>query len=525
MGMMDNVKNIAAVLQSKTPEELSGAGINDYEWTIPESLPDDNLSPVEPFQAECIPDSLSPWLTDIAYRMQCPLEFVAVGAIVELSVVIGAGCAIRPKQNDDWSIIPNLWGGVVGRPSMLKTPSLAEVMKPLSSLECDAKKQNDEEKRFFDAKMERYKAQREALKQEMLNAAKGKGKRDISEIEMELASMNPPEEMPRRRFKTNDSTTEKLGELLNENPRGILVFRDELMGLLASLDREDRQSDRAFYLEGWNGSQGFTTDRIGRGTIDVGNVCLSVLGGIQPSKLTAYLLQSAAGLNNDGLMQRFQLLVYPDEPKAWELIDKKPDKDAKQKAYQVFKTLADMDFVKMGAIQEADERPYFRFSNEAQLIYFEWLTGLESKIRQEENPLLAEHLAKFRSLVPSLALIFHLANGQVGMVSVTSVAMACDWADFLEKHARRIYGLIADTKLKSAFMLAKKIEQGKVTDGFSVRDIYRNGWHLLDDKERVKGACDELVDAGWIIEKRIPAGNRLRLQEVYFINPKVKKIS
>ena len=36
----------------------------------------------------------------------------------------------------------------------------------------------------------------------------------------------------RRRYLTNDSTVEKLGELLNQNPNGVLCYRDELTGLL-----------------------------------------------------------------------------------------------------------------------------------------------------------------------------------------------------------------------------------------------------------------------------------------------------
>ena len=174
---------------------------------------------------------------------------------------------------------------------------------------------------------------------------------------MLLAALEPAQEPCRRRFKTNDTTVEKLGELLNENPRGILVFRDELTGLLSSWDREDRQSDRAFFLEGWNGTQSFTTDRIGRGTVDVGNVCISILGGIQPSKITPYLMQSAGSLTNDGMIQRFQLLVYPDEPKSWQLVDEKPNKTARDQAYSVFKTLAEMDFLALGAMQEGSERP------------------------------------------------------------------------------------------------------------------------------------------------------------------------
>jgi hypothetical protein len=52
---------------------------------------------------------------------------------------------------------------------------------------------------------------------------------------------------------------------MNENPRGLLLIRDELPGFLAHMESEDHQSERAFYLEAFNGDGQFTYDRIGRG--------------------------------------------------------------------------------------------------------------------------------------------------------------------------------------------------------------------------------------------------------------------
>ena len=151
----------------------------------------------------------------------------------------------------------------------------------------------------------------------MLSAAKGKknARLDMGAAKHALKNLKVPEVPVWRRYRTNDTTVEKLGELLKENPRGILIFRDELIGLLAALDREDRKSDRGFYLEAWNGYGNYHYDRIGRGTVSIENCCVSILGGIQPSKLLAYLHQARDALGNDGLLQRFQLLVYPDEPK------------------------------------------------------------------------------------------------------------------------------------------------------------------------------------------------------------------
>ncbi|WP_246744232.1 DUF3987 domain-containing protein, partial [Bartonella grahamii] len=44
------------------------------------------------------------------------------------------------------------------------------------------------------------------------------------------------------RFIVNDVTVEKLGELLKENPRGLLMVRDELAGFLANMERKEYQT-------------------------------------------------------------------------------------------------------------------------------------------------------------------------------------------------------------------------------------------------------------------------------------------
>lgn len=57
-----------------------------------------------------------------------------------------------------------------------------------------------------------------------------------------------------KRFMVNDTTTEKMVVIHKDNPNGILVYREELMGLFCSLNKKGREEDRAFYLQSWNGS-------------------------------------------------------------------------------------------------------------------------------------------------------------------------------------------------------------------------------------------------------------------------------
>jgi Protein of unknown function (DUF3987) len=66
--------------------------------------------------------------------MQIPPDFSAAALFVILGSLMGRKLGIYPKQKDNWIVVPNLWGAVIGRPSLLKSPAIAEVMKPLERL-------------------------------------------------------------------------------------------------------------------------------------------------------------------------------------------------------------------------------------------------------------------------------------------------------------------------------------------------------------------------------------------------------
>jgi hypothetical protein len=140
-----------------------------------------------------IPAPLRACLADIAHRMQCPIDFVAAAFVVMASILIGAGCAIKPKRYDDWLVIPNLWGGVIARPSMLKTPSLVAALKPLVRLEIAAKEKHDDTIRGYEAAMMMHGAKKKVLEAGMLNAARGKGdkERDFEKEYAEGAAVAP----------------------------------------------------------------------------------------------------------------------------------------------------------------------------------------------------------------------------------------------------------------------------------------------------------------------------------------------
>src|SRR5215471_9930822 len=176
----------------------------------------------------------------------------------------------------------------------------------------------------------------------------------------------------------NDTTVEKLGELLNQNPNGLLLFRDELSGFLRLMERPGHENDRSFYCEAWNGSGAYIYDRLGRGTLRIEAACVSILGGIQPGPLYAYLQETFAGGGDDGLIQRFQLAVFPDPLPRWRHVDRWPDADARQ--------LAALDPATIEAEElTPEERPFLRFAPDAQEVFDAWRAELEAKLRADDD--------------------------------------------------------------------------------------------------------------------------------------------
>jgi putative DNA primase/helicase len=309
------------------------------EWPEPKPLPS-GLAPVEQFSSEFLPEALAPWVGDIANRLQCPPDYVAVAALTSLGAVIGRRVGIKPQAKTDWIEIPNLWGCFIGRPGMLKSPAMTEALKPLHHLEAESAKENEVAQQAYAVGLDAYKLRRQvkaSLEKEAL-------KRDPKTKEIAFELGDEPKQPPQIRYCTNDSSYEKLGELLIDNPAGILLERDELVSLLKHLDRDDQSVARGFYLSGWSGQQGYSFDRIVRGHLHIEAICVSVLGNTQPVRIAEYVRRANyGGAGGDGLMQRFGLLVWPDAPADWTNVDEYPNRAARERAWQIFERVSKID--------------------------------------------------------------------------------------------------------------------------------------------------------------------------------------
>jgi putative DNA primase/helicase len=479
-------------------------------WPPPEPLGAE-LPPVPEFDPELLPASLQALVVDVADRMQVPVDFPAVTVMATLSGVCGRRAVMLPKERDDtWAIVPNLWGAIIGPPGVMKSPVISAMTEPLRTIE-------REWRQGYDAALNEHKEEEERLKldlavwTETYKRAR-KANREAPE-RPSTVGLKPPRQ---RRLWTTDATCEKLHELLGDNPSGITVLRDELAGWLAGLDRQGRETDRSFFLECWNGDNSFTMDRIGRGSITVEHCCVSIFGGIQPARMRSYFASTMRdGSDDDGLIQRFQLLVWPDIRADWEYRDCPQNLQAKQAVEVLFRRIASFD---------AESQLRFRFDHAGQVLFREWYTTLERQClrRADEHPLIQSHLAKYRSLMPSLALLLALADGETSLVSLRHAQHAADWCDYLESHARRVYAAQIGPRQQAAIALSRKLKSGWKSEArlFSLRDVYRNQWAGLSTRSEVRAALVLLEEANWVM--RAPASLATgRPSEIYLINPQV----
>lgn len=443
---------------------------------------------------ELLPEALRGFVRDTADRTQCPPDFVAVALVVATGALVGRKFTIHPKQRDDWEVVPNQWGCIIGRPSAMKSPALRQALRPLTALEAEEREKHGQA-------MNKYKVACDIQELER-KASKAKAKTLIADgTELgrkaaltELANcVNDIPKPTQRRLVINDATVEKAGELLNQNKNGLLLVRDELAGWLAFLQDEDGAVARAFYLECFEGSGQFTYDRIGRGTIFIESCCLSVIGGIQPSRIIPLVRSAVTGEFDDGLIQRLQIAVWPDDICDWQLVDRWPNQAARERVESVFRELDQIP---------DDPRHALRFTAEAQELFNVWYTDHMQELRRNDvHPALQAHFMKMPQTIVGLALLFELIGGGRESVGVEATTRALGWANYLKSHAGRLYGAAINAPVMGAQLILER--KGRLPEPFTPREIVRKGWAGLGSIESVNDALTILSEHHLVISYEV----------------------
>ncbi|MCA8941636.1 MAG: DUF3987 domain-containing protein [Planctomycetes bacterium] len=500
LDMLDRAVSMYPDLREHRPA-IESAVRGDDEWPEPLSLDDlEELRPVPQPPLHALPSEIRPWLKDAAGRIGCPIEFMIVADVVARSSLAARWVAIQPKRLDDWKVVPNLWGCIVGTPGAMKSPAFTEALRFVQEFEDAAGPENQDAREKHAHRLEvakQVRAVNSATIKEQL--AEGKPPAVVSsDSSLVVAEPEPPAQT---RFVTNDPTIESLQCIVNDN-RSVLLFRDELVGWIASLGKKGQEHARSAYLEMWSGNQKSSVDRLSRGHQRVeGSV--AVLGGIQPDPLRRHLADVArTPAGDDGMLQRFQAVVWP----SWKVrkgVDRAPDVGALDRAREAYQhTKAPPAEV----VAHGDRPHVVKFDAAAQDRFDQWFDEIHEELARPMPERVESAVSKQRSFVPSLALLNWLADGAPASgVGLSHIENAIELGRFFFRHALRVLH-VEDPVARDALRVEDKIREredrlGKVTK----REIAR--W-LNSDNTRASAVVELLVERRLLLPESKPTTSK-----------------
>jgi Protein of unknown function (DUF3987) len=271
-----------------------------HDWDDPDwSLLDTQRGSLPDFPLEV----LSPQLQEVIRRTSkgagVTHAHVAVPLLGISSGLIGYSRRLRATAS--WVQPATCWTALVGYSGTGKTPGHNVTRRAAKEVEQLRKKDEEKRKRDHETKKLAAKAAYDNWKQEVQEATDA----GLPPPDMPETAVDPGKYVPVRLI-VNDGTIERLAELLQARPHGIVLVRDELAALFMNMSRYSGGQDDEFWLESWNGEP-HTVERMGR-MLSVDHLLIGVVGGMQPDKLVA----SFKG-DHDGKYARV-LFAWPDEP-------------------------------------------------------------------------------------------------------------------------------------------------------------------------------------------------------------------
>ncbi|MBV5311442.1 YfjI family protein [Chromatium okenii] len=475
-------------------------------WKPPQPL---SVEKVATFEPELLPDPISQWVMEASANYSTPPDFAMAGIVVALSTVLGTKVAVFPKKKDKWYEYPHLWGVVIANPGSNKSSPVADAVSfihPLQDQE-DVKykpmeKQYNSNKITHESSLiaakENHKA---AMKKGDLNTAA------IEKAKIDLLVTQEPKKPDQKRYIVNDSTIEKTFEICMENPQGVLYYNDELATTLDSFKKPGREDSRTSIIEAWNGkSVNKRIDRISRGSNVIKKLCISLLGTIQPEVYVGYIGSSA-----DGLVQRFQFAVYPNPMSTFNWVDNLISSTLLDEVAKVFNRL---DHYKPPLHWYPNDIFGLHFSPEAQITFQEWFVALKNRVLNMSNDeqkvrSFIDHLNKYTSLCPKLALLFQfIVDDRAQMISQTCLLRAIATCEYLESHARKIYGVDQQGQQNvSALALLREIKEHEIDD-MTVAELLKKNWKHLNKKSLISNALKKLEELNWLKVVEVGTGGR-----------------
>lgn len=422
------------------------------------------LPAVPPFPLHVLPEAPRRLARCASQSICCPVDLVAVSMLAAASGIIGQGVRLRIKGS--YFVSASIYAALVGGPSLGKSPAIGVALSPLRLISETLHAQWKAELQTWEATDKKERGERPVL----------------------------------ARIMTTDPTTEALGPILADNPRGITVSPDEMTKWILGMDqyKGGKGGDRPFYLSAWGGEAVYI-DRAKhmKEPIVVPRPFLTVIGGMTPDMLST--LPEGKG-REDGFLARL-LFSFPDRiPRKYEDVGI-PDE-----------LLDDWRSVGLALwrreMRDDGDKPASQIVKLTDEAAAEWATWCTEHYREQETDDFPESLegpwGKLESYAARLALILHLLDlasdplrppTDLPDVPRSIVRDAALLIAYFKAHARRVYAAMGgkcDEGGQAVKLLRRWLTRNH-REQFSERDINRNLRWFRDEPEKLTAALEWMV--------------------------------
>lgn len=390
-------------------------GVAGFVFGAPEVPATPPPAEYAPFPVDSLPEPLRSLCTEGAAAIGCDPSFVALPLLSACAAAIGNSRRVELKGG--WTEPAIVWSAVVAESGTAKSPPFRLALAPIHAAQEKALQEFDVAKAAHDQQFDVWQADKKKTPK--------------------------PAEPILKRFVVADTTLEALARKLEQNPRGLLLARDELSAWFASHNqyKAGKGGDVPAWLSIFSGHN-LCVDRVNLGArpIYVPRASVSICGTVQPGVLA----RCFCGENRqNGLAARFLLAMPPRRPKVWS------DLVVSQTTQQAVAGVVASLYALEPEPHEHGERPRLvKLSAPAKRLFIAFANAHNDALAQQPEDLAAV-FAKLEAYAARLALIFHLvreASGEVPPdlpIGADSVADAVTLVQWFAREAERVYSALA----------------------------------------------------------------------------------
>jgi hypothetical protein len=410
----------------------SSAGIDRRAQLLrpPVILPE----PFRPFPTRSLPPLCSLFVQQAATSIGCDESMIALPLIGAIASAIGNSCRISLKP--DYSEPSVIWAAVVCESGSRKSPAIECPLRPLRKKEGESFKNFRGALRGYGIDMATYRA---SLKS-------NRSKKDHGDSN---AIPEAPQLPTCRRYTVSDVTSEAVAVRLEQNPRGLLLVRDELAGFFNCMNQYKsggKGGDEAAYLA-MHGARSLVIDRKSpeKPQIYVPLAALSIVGAIQPDILRRILTRERM---ESGMAARF-LLAYPS-PRTAPWTEQAIDKAVDDRLAAMFDWLVGLELKFDPQTNEPIPAllPLTAEAKELWIAFHDDHAGEQAELHGD----LSAAWAKLTGYAARLSLVCELASWASGndfepptVVTAASVEAGITLARWFSAETKRIYAILDES--------------------------------------------------------------------------------